>query len=115
MSNAQLLNEQLLNAEFRFKSNSKLGRLVHFHSRFKNERIGLYPWFYTLSQILSFIKFLVYNGNLFSSENKHMVICSPEVNIALGETEIHVCDIRDKILSQVIFCHRLENQIAKAG
>jgi hypothetical protein len=115
MNNAQLLNEQLLNTEFRFKSNSKLGQLVHIHSRFKNKRIGLYPRFYTLRQILMFIKYLVYKENLFSSENKYIVICSPELKIALGESEIHVCDIRDKILSQVIFRHRLENQIAKAG
>ena len=57
----------------------------------------------------------MYNGSLFSSEDKHIVICSPELKIALGETEIHVADIRDKILSQVIFHHRLENKVPKAG
>ena len=64
---------------------------------------------------MSFIKYLVYDGNLFSLEDKHIVICPPELKIALGETEIHVADIRDKILSQVIFHHRLENKAPKAG
>jgi hypothetical protein len=74
MSNAQLLNEELLNAEFIFKSNSKLGRLVRHHTRLKNEKNGLYPRFYTLRVILRFIKYLLHIGNLFSPEDKHIVI-----------------------------------------
>jgi hypothetical protein len=115
MSNAQLLNEELLNAEFIFKSNSKLGRLIRHHTRFKNEKNGLYPRFYTLRVILRFIKYLLHIGNLFSPEDKHIVICSTELKIALGEREIHVADIRDKILSQVIFRHRIENKLPKPG
>jgi hypothetical protein len=115
MNNVQLLNERLLNAEFVFKSNSKLGRLVRRYGRFSKEKNVLCPRFYTLKSIMGLIKRLLHLGDLFSPEDKHIVICSPELRIALGEKEIHVADIRDKILSQVIFRYRVENKTPKPG
>ena len=115
MNNAQLYNEMVLNAEFVFKSNSKLGRLVRRYGRFSKEKNVLCPRFYTLKSILGLIKRLIYLGDLLSPEDRHIVICSPELRIALGEKEIHVADIRDKILSQVIFRYRVENKTPKPG
>ena len=115
INNAQLHNERVLNAEFVFKSNSKLGRLVRRYGRFSKEKNVLCPQFYTLKLILGLIKRLIYLRDLFSPEDRHFVICSPELRIALGEKEIHVADIRDKILSQVIFRYRVENKTPKPG
>ena len=115
MNNAQLYNERVLNAEFVFKSNSKLGRLVRRYGRFSKEKNVLCPRFYTLKLILGLIKRLIYLGDLFSPEDRHIVICSPELRIALGEKQIHVADIRNKILGQVIFRYMVENETPKPG
>ena len=115
MNNALLHNEMVLNAEFVFKSNSKLGRMVRRYGRFSKEKNVLCPRFYTLKMILGLIKRLIYLGDLFSPEDRHIVICSPELRIALGEKQIHVDLVPNKILGQVIFRYMMENETPKPG
>ena len=88
------LNKTLLNTFFEFNPHSELRMLLI-------NKTGVEKNYYSLCEILTFLKNIIKEEELFDHTNPSIVICSKELERALNCKACHVSEIRDLVMSQI--------------
>ena len=89
------LNNTLLNTLFRFKRYSKLKSFI-------SNKTGVTKRYYRLIDILNSLKKIIREENLFDQTNPSIILCSPELEGAINQKALHVTEVRDHVLVQLI-------------
>ena len=87
------LNKNILSTLFKVKP--KLNTFLY-------NKTGVERSFYTLIEIFHILKKIMRKENLFDQTNFSIVMCSPELEEAINVKALHVTQIRDYVLCQLI-------------
>ena len=58
--------------------------------------------YYRLVDILNSLKKIIREENLFDQTNPSIILCSPELEGAINQKALHVTEVRDHVLVQLI-------------
>ena len=88
-------NRILLNTVFGFKNGSPLKGFVQERSHRADE-------YFTLAEILETLKEAISAGGWFDRNNPAIILCPPELEAVLDQKAVHVAQVKDLVLSQLI-------------
>jgi hypothetical protein len=88
------LNQITLYSRYRFKPESKLKEYLFIKTKVKRS-------YYMLMEILEDLKVIVRSEKLYDPKNPSIIMCDPDLEIALNMKDLHVTEIRDQILKQM--------------
>lgn len=89
------INQELLSSFYAFKSGSSL------KAYFQN-KIPEFKHCYTLHKILSFLKNIIQDEQLFDAQNPAIILCSEDLENAFNKKTIHVSEIRGLVSDQLL-------------
>ena len=87
--------KNLLNTLFKFEPGSKLKSFLVKKTRVEKT-------YYTLAEILIILKDIIRGEGLFDDTNPSIILCSKELEEALDKKALHVTEIRDVVLKELI-------------
>jgi len=96
------LNKRMLYSIYRFKNKAPLHKYAL--NKFSRQQD-----FYTLAEILTELKELIKLEGMFDSLNPSVIICSPDLEMALDMKALHVTEIRELIKRQLIMVTERSN------
>ena len=91
-----VLNHHLLNSKVRFRPQAKL-------RSFLVQKTGTEEKVYVLKDLLMTLKEVIRKEGLYDHGNPSVIICSSELERALERKALHVSQIRDIVLDQVVY------------
>ena len=89
-----MLNRDLLNTEFVFKTGAPL-------KTYLKTRSEDFDKCFTLKDLLVQLKNIILTGKLFDQTNPSMVRCDRELEVALNRKAVHVVNLRELVLDQI--------------
>ena len=87
-------NAALLHTLFKFNPNSNLKDYLAI-------KTGTPKLYCTLVEILTALKHIIREEELFDKNNPSCILCSAELEVALGLKSLHVTEVRDTVLAQL--------------
>ena len=96
-------NRVLLNTVFGFKNGAPLKGFVQE----RNHRADEY---FTLAEILETLKEAISAGGWFDRNNPAIILCPPELEAVLDQKAVHVIQVKDLVLSQLIPAEHQRNK-----
>ena len=94
-SSPQELNIICLYSQYRNNPQSKLKKYLFNKTNVKRS-------YYMLIEIMKNLKLIVRSEKLFDFKNPSIIMCDSDLEIALNVKDLHVTEIRDQILKQLI-------------
>ena len=91
---AKELNQITLYSRYRFKPESKLKEYLYIKTNIKRS-------YYMLVEILEDLKVIVRSEKLYDPKNPSIIMCDPDLEIALNMKDLHVTEVREQILKQL--------------
>ena len=88
------LNKTILNTIYRFHQPSRL-------EEFLTMKTGTKKDCYTLVELLTTVRNIVRDENMFDANNPEIILCSPELEKAWDMKALHISSIRNLVLSHV--------------
>ena len=88
------LNQITLYSTYRFKPESKLKEYLFIKTKVKRS-------YYMLMEIFEDLKVILRSEKLYDPKNPSIIMCDPDLEIALNMKDLHVTQIRDQILKQL--------------
>ena len=85
---------ELLNTVYKFKEGAPLEAYL--------ARIMNIKPLYTLAEILTIIKIVIAEGKMFDERNPSVILCSGELERALDQKALHVREVRETVLKQLL-------------
>ena len=93
-TSAKELNQITLYSRYRFKPLSKLREYLFIKTKVKRS-------YYMLMEILEDLKVIVRSEKLYDPKNPSIIMCDPDLEIALNMKDLHVTEVREQILKQL--------------
>ena len=93
------LNRIILFSRYRFKPDSKLKEYLFIKTKVKRS-------YYMLMEIFKELKVIIRSEKLYDPKNPSIIMCDPDLEIALNMKDLHVTEIRDQILGQLSLLRR---------
>ena len=93
------LNRIILFSRYRFKPDSKLKEYLFIKTKVKRS-------YYMLMEIFKELKVIIRSEKLYDPKNPSIIMCDPDLEIALNMKDLHVTEIRDQILGHMSLLRR---------
>lgn len=94
MSETREVNQNILHSHYAFKADSPLRGYI------KKKR-HLLRWFYTLAEVLTILKEIIRDEEMFDMRNPAIILCDQDLEKALGMKALHVTQIREQVYKQL--------------
>ena len=88
-------NRALLNTVFGFRNEAPLKKFIQDRTNRREEH-------FTLKEILESLKEAISAGRWFDNNNPSIIICPPELEAVIDQKALHVLQVKDLVLSQLI-------------
>jgi len=97
------INRAILNAHYVFKPVSQL-------KKYLEKRVLNFRENYTLSELLTILKYIIRDKEMFDLLNPAMILCDKDLELALNMKALHVTEIREQVYMQIIRVEGLQQQ-----
>ena len=104
MENHLATSKMLSDTIVSFKTDSELKRDIQL-------KTWVTKAFFTLGEIIAIVKIIIGHEKMYDDRNPSVIICSPELELALECKALHVTDIKEKVINHIAFASEYLGEI----